>query len=342
MTKIIVDAFGGDDAPLVIIQGARQAVDELGITVILTGDVEKIKQAARDENISLEGIELVNAPDVIPVNEEPTKLLKQYKNSSMAVGFSLLAKGEGDAFVSAGSTGALAVGSTFIAKRIKGIKRAAIAAVIPNQTGCYMLADSGANTECRPEMLRQFAVMGSIYMNKVHGVENPRVGLVNIGTEDTKGSDLQIETNKLLKNAALNYIGNIEARELPLGGCDVAVCDGFTGNIILKLTEGMGKMMKNELKELFLKSFVTKLGAVMVAGQMKAFKSKFDYKEQGGAMLLGVKKPVIKAHGSSDARAIKNAIRQAKVCHESGIIPTIEQALEAIGDTASPEADTEE
>lgn len=342
MTKIIVDAFGGDDAPLVVIQGARQAVDELGITVILTGDEEKIKQAARDENISLEGIELVNAPDVIPVNEEPTKLLKQYKNSSMAVGFSLLAKGEGDAFVSAGSTGALAVGSTFIAKRIKGIKRAAIAAVIPNQTGCYMLADSGANTECRPEMLRQFAVMGSIYMNKVHGVENPRVGLVNIGTEDTKGSDLQIETNKLLKNAALNYIGNIEARELPLGGCDVAVCDGFTGNIILKLTEGMGKMMKNELKELFLKSFVTKLGAVMVAGQMKAFKSKFDYKEQGGAMLLGVKKPVIKAHGSSDARAIKNAIRQAKVCHESGIIPTIEQALEAMGDTASPVADTEE
>lgn len=342
MTKIIVDAFGGDNAPIAIMQGVRQAVDELGVTVILIGDEEKIKKAAREENISLEGIELVHAPDVIPVDTEPTKLLKQYKNSSMAIGFNLLASGAGDAFVSAGSTGALAAGSTFIAKRITGIKRAAIAAVIPNQTGCYLLADAGANTECRPEMLRQFAVMGSIYMNKVNGVENPRVGLVNIGTEDTKGSDLQIETNKLLKNSGLNYIGNIEARELPLGGCDVAVCDGFTGNIILKLTEGMGKMMKNELKELFLKSFVTKLGAVMVSGQMKAFKSKFDYKEQGGAMLLGAKKPVIKAHGSSDAKAIKNAIRQAKICHESGIIPTIEKALEAMNGAAAAEANTEE
>lgn len=340
MTRIIVDAFGGDDAPRAVLQGARQAVDELGVTVILTGDRERIEQAAREDNLSLDGIELVDAPDVIPVDEEPTKLLKQYKNSSMAVGFTLLAQGKGDAFVSAGSTGALAVGATFIAKRLRGIKRAAIAAVIPNQTGCYLLADSGANTECRPEMLRQFAVMGSIYMNKVLGIESPRVGLVNIGTEDTKGGDLQIETNKLLQSANLNYIGNIEARELPLGGCDVAICDGFTGNIILKLTEGMGKMMKNELKDLFLKSFVTKLGAVLVAGQMKSFKSKFDYKEQGGAMLLGVKKPVIKAHGSSDGRAIKNAIRQAKLCHESGIIPTIEEALEAMGPTA-PDTDPE-
>lgn len=340
MTRIIVDTFGGDDAPRAVLQGARQAVDELGVTVILTGDRERIEQAAREDNLSLDGIELVDAPDVIPVDEEPTKLLKQYKNSSMAVGFTLLAQGKGDAFVSAGSTGALAVGATFIAKRLRGIKRAAIAAVIPNQTGCYLLADSGANTECRPEMLRQFAVMGSIYMNKVLGIESPRVGLVNIGTEDTKGGDLQIETNKLLQSANLNYIGNIEARELPLGGCDVAICDGFTGNIILKLTEGMGKMMKNELKDLFLKSFVTKLGAVLVAGQMKSFKSKFDYKEQGGAMLLGVKKPVIKAHGSSDGRAIKNAIRQAKLCHESGIIPTIEEALEAMGPTA-PDTDPE-
>ncbi|MEG2073434.1 MAG: phosphate acyltransferase PlsX [Angelakisella sp.] len=339
MTRIIVDAFGGDNAPLEIIKGARQAVDELGVTVILTGDEEKIKQAADGDKISLVGIEIVHAPDIMPVEEEPTKLLKQYKSSSMAVGFALLAEGRGDAFVSAGSTGALAIGATFVAKRIKGIKRAAIGAVIPNQNGCYMLADSGANTECRPEMLRQFAVMGSIYMNKVHGVENPRVGLVNIGTEDSKGGDLQIETNKLLKTAGLNYVGNMEARELPLGGCDVAVCDGFTGNIILKLTEGMGKMMKNELKEMFLKSFATKLGAICVSGQIKSFKNKFDYKEHGGAMLLGVKKPVVKAHGSSDGTAIKNAIRQAKICHESGIIPTIEQALAAMSDNA---ADTDE
>ncbi|MEG1686574.1 MAG: phosphate acyltransferase PlsX [Angelakisella sp.] len=332
MTRIIVDAFGGDHAPTEIIKGARLATDELGVQVILTGDKAKLEAAAKDCGVSLDGIELVHAPDVIPVDEEPTKLLRQYKNCSMAVGFALLVEGRGDAFVSAGSTGALAVGATFIAKRIHGIKRAAIAACIPNEKGVYLLADSGANTECRPEMLRQFAIMGSIYMNKVHGIENPRVGLVNIGTEETKGSDLQIETNKLLRSTKLHYIGNLEARDLPLGGCDVAICDGFTGNIILKLTEGMGKMMKNQLKEMFLANLVSKLGAVMVAGQLKAFKAKFDYKEHGGAMLLGVKKPVIKAHGSSDARAIKNAIRQAKICHESGIIPTIEQAMAAFVD----------
>lgn len=343
MTKIILDGFGGDHAPLEMIRGARMAMDELGIAVILTGDKDKIAETAKTAGISLEGIEIFHAPTVIPVCEEPTKLLKQYKDCSMAIGFGLLADGTGDAFVSAGSTGALAVGSTFIAKRIKGMKRAAIAACIPNQTGSYLLVDSGANTECRPEMLRQFAIMGSIYMNKVNGVESPRVGLVNIGTEDSKGGDLQIETNKLLKETPfLRYVGNVEARDLPLGGCDVAICDGFTGNVILKLTEGMGKMFKDELKTMFLSSFMTKLGAVLVAGQMKAFKKKFDYKEAGGAMLLGVKKPVVKAHGSSDAVAIKNAIRQAKICHESGIIPTIEQELATLANSAGADADGEQ
>lgn len=338
MTRVIVDSFGGDNAPLEIIKGARLATDELGVQIILTGDESKISSAAAQAGISLAGIEIANAPDVIPVDEEPTKLLKQYKNCSMAVGFAMLAEGKGDAFVSAGSTGALAVGATFIAKRIKGIKRAAIAACIPHENGVYMLADSGANTECRPDMLRQFAIMGSIYMNKVYGIEKPRVGLVNIGTEDSKGCDLQIETNKLLRETDhIRYIGNIEARDLPLGGCDVAVCDGFTGNIILKLTEGMGKMFKNQLKLMFMNSFATKVGALLVSGQLKVFKNRFDYKDHGGAMLLGVRKPVVKAHGSSDSVAIKNAIRQAKLCHESNIIPTIEQALASIVTATSDE-----
>ncbi|WP_274952544.1 phosphate acyltransferase PlsX [Angelakisella massiliensis] len=335
--KIIVDAFGGDHAPVEIIKGCRQAIDELGVEIILTGDEEKIKAAAQENQVDLKGMEIVHAPGVMPVEEEPTKLLKQYSDSSMCKGFQLLADGSGDAFVSAGSTGALVVGASLIVKRIKGIKRAMIGTVIPSQTGCYMLADSGANSECRPEMLRQFAMMGSIYMNRVYGVEKPRVGLVNIGTEDSKGTDLQVETNRLLRDSHLNYIGNIEPREIPLGGCDVAVCDGFTGNVLLKMVEGMGKMFQNELKGIFLTNFATKLGAVLVSGQLKEFKKKFDYKEHGGAMLMGARKPVIKAHGSSDAKAIKNAIRQAKRCCDGNIIKGIEEGL-AVMEAAQAEA----
>ena len=332
MVRIAVDAFGGDNAPLEIIKGAALAVQELGVTVVLTGDKQTIERVSKENNISLEHIEIVHAPVVMPVDEEPTKLLKGYKDSSMYVAFDLVTSGNCDAFVSAGSTGAVAVGATFIAKRIKGVKRTAIGCVIPHEKGCYMLADAGANVECRPEMLRQFAIIGSVYMNKVLGIEKPRVAVVNIGTEDCKGGELQIETNRLLKETNLNFIGNIEARDLPLGGCDVAVCDGFTGNVILKLTEGMGKLMKNELKGMFLKSFTTKLGALCVGGQLKEFKKRFDYKEHGGAMLIGSKRPVIKAHGSSDARALKNAIKQAKLCHESHIIATIEAELSKLSE----------
>ncbi len=329
MAKIILDAFGGDYAPLEVIKGASLAVKEFGVDIILTGSKEKITKLAQENNISMDRIEIVDAPDIMPVCEDPTKLIKsQYSNSSMAVGFNLLAEGKGDAFVSAGSTGAVSVGATFIAKRIKGIKRPAITTVIPCETGRYVLLDSGANSECRPEMLRQFAIMGSIYAKEVLGIANPRVGLVNIGTEDSKGTPLQVETNVLLKSCKeINYIGNIEARDLPLGGCDVAVCDGFTGNIVLKLTEGMGKMMKNSLKSMFMSNTVSKIGAVCVSKQLKEFKVKFDYKECGGAMLLGVKMPVIKAHGSSDARAFRSAIKQAIACVDSKITEVIENSL---------------
>jgi glycerol-3-phosphate acyltransferase PlsX len=219
------------------------------------------------------------------------------------------------------------VGGTLIVKRIKGIKRPALATLIPTTSGAYMLLDVGANAECRPEMLRQFALMGSIYMERIVGVARPRVGMVNIGTEDTKGTQLQIEAGNLLRESALNFIGNVEARELPLGGCDVAVADGFTGNVILKLTEGMGKMFSTELKSMLLASTKAKVAAIMLKGSLNAFRAKMDYAEYGGAPLMGTAKPVIKAHGSSNAKAYKNAIRQAKLYHERGVIAEIQNAI---------------
>ncbi len=327
MMKIAVDAFGGDNAPLDIMKGSEMAVRELGVQIMMAGDVAVMKKVATENNISLEGIELVDAPQVMPVEEDPTKLLKEYNNSSMYKAFELVANGECEAFVSAGSTGAVTVGATFITKRMKGVKRVAIGCVIPTSTGSYMLMDSGANAECRPEMLQQFGMMGSVYMNKVMGVKNPRVALVNIGAEETKGTDLQLGAYERLKASSLNFTGNIEAREIPLGGCDVAVCDGFTGNIILKLTEGMGAMMKNEMKDMFLTSLATKIGALFVKKQLDVFKDKFSAKKYGGAMVVGTQKPVVKAHGSSDSIAFKNAIRQAKLCVDNKIVETLQNAI---------------
>lgn len=330
--KIIVDAFGGDNAPAAVLEGSAQAVKELGVTIVLTGDEEKIRAAAKEQSIDLTGIEIVHAPTVIPVCEEPTQIRRKYKDCSMAKGFQLLAAGEGDAFITGGSTGAMVVGATLIAKRIKGVKRAAIGTIIPNSAGHYMLLDSGANEVCRPEMLCQFGVMGSVYMERIMGIKSPRVGLVNIGTEDSKGTELQVEANKKLAKAGLNYIGNIEPREIPLGGCDVAVADGFTGNVMLKLTEGLAKMFSGELKGMFLSSMGTKLAAVLMKEQVKGFKKKLDAGEVGGALLLGVRRPVIKAHGNSDGRAFKNAIRQAKLCCENGVVEEITRSLSALAE----------
>lgn len=332
MVKIAVDAFGGDNAPLEIMRGSADAVKEYGVEVVLVGDSAKIEQVAKDENIDMKGMIIVDAPNVMPVDEEPTKLTKDYKDSSLYVAFDLVAKGECDALVSAGSTGAITVGSTLITKRMKGIKRVAIACIVPNGSplGHFMIVDAGANSECRPEMLQQFGVMGSIYMKLAMNVERPRVGLVNIGTEECKGTQLQIDAYPLLEKAPLYFIGNVEARELPTGGCDVAVCDGFTGNIVLKTVEGMGKMFKDELINIFMPSFITKLGAVMVGSQLKKIKVKFDHRTTGGAIIIGTKKLVVKAHGSSDAFAFKNAIRQAKVAHENKVIAGIEEAMEVV------------
>lgn len=328
--KIIVDAFGGDNAPLEVIKGSAMAVEQLGVEIILTGDENKIKAAAAENNISLNGISIMHTESVIDIHEEPTSIIKERSDCSMAIGLKALADGEGDAFVSAGSTGALVVGATFIAKRIKGIKRAALAPVMPTDKGYMMLVDAGANVDCRPEMLVQFGIMGSCYMERVLGVKSPKVGLINVGAEDTKGREMDIEAYKMLKEAPVNFYGNLEARDIPLGECEVVVSDGFTGNVALKLYEGMGSYFSHTLKDMLMGSFGGKLAALLIMKKVKAFKKKMDYSETGGAVLMGISKPVIKAHGSSNAKAFYNAIRQAKNCVDGDIIGEITKSLELL------------
>lgn len=320
--RVIVDAFGGDNAPLEVIKGCARAVSELGVNVVLTGSRNKIEKCAAENGISLSGIEIEHTDDVFDIHEEPKEIIKSGSNSSMALGLRLLSEGKGDAFVSAGSTGALVMGATFIVKRIKGIKRVAPSPVMPADKGSFVLVDAGANTECRPEMLVQFAVMGSAYMEKVMGVNKPKVGLLNIGSEETKGRELEIAAYKLLEESGLNFVGNIEARDMPKGEVQVVVTDGFTGNIALKLYEGMGSFFSKKLKWIF--SGLGKIGAIVSLGKIKELRRQMDYKEVGGSALLGVKKPVIKAHGSSDATAFFNAVRQAKKIVDGNVIGEIE------------------
>ncbi len=332
--NIIVDAFGGDNAPLEVIKGAAQAVSELGVEITLTGDEKIIRETAEKNGISLDKMSVIHTESVIDIHEEPTEILKSRNDCSMAVGLKALSEGKGDAFVSAGSTGALVVGSTFIAKRIKGIKRPALAPILPAAQGHVILMDAGANVECRPEMLMQFGIMGSCYMEKVMGISSPKVGLLNVGAEDTKGRELDKEAYRLLKNAPVNFYGNLEARDFPLGACQVAVSDGFTGNIALKLYEGMGSFFSKELKGMLGGSFGGKLAALLIMSKIKVFKKKIDYTEVGGAVLMGVAKPVIKAHGSSNAKAFYNAIRQAKKCVDGKVIEEITKSLEVVNAAA--------
>ena len=323
--KVIIDMYGGDNAPKAPILGAAMAAKELGVDIVAVGNEAEMRKICEENGIS--GFEFIDAPLVMPVCAEPTEVMKSYKESSLAVGLRSLAEGRGDAFVSAGSTGSIVVGATLIVKRIKGIKRAALASVIPGLDRSYMLLDLGANVECRPEMLCQFASMGSIYMNKLEGVENPEVGLINIGAEESKGGELQKEAYKLLKESDLNFIGNVEPRDLPKGVCDVAVADGWTGNIVLKLTEGLVSAFGKKLKGVMMSSLLTKLGALTMKGALTDFKKSMDYTERGGAPLLGIAKPVIKAHGSSDPKAFMNAVRQAKAFYEQDVIGTISAAV---------------
>lgn len=327
--KIIVDAFGGDNAPVEVLKGCAAAVAESDdLEILLCGEEQEIRRAAGENGIALDRMSILPADGVIEMADHPNTILKEKKDCSMAVGLRALHDGLGDAFVTAGSTGAALIGATFLVKRIHGIKRAALASLLPvDPEGQVLLLDVGANADCRPEMLLQFGIMGSKYMSGQMGIENPRVGLLNIGTEETKGGELQLAAYELLKSSRLNFIGNVEARDALTGVCDVLVCDGFSGNIFIKSCEGTVALVMHNLKRIFMKNLLTKAAAGVLMSGLKAFKKKMDYTEVGGAPLIGVTKPVIKAHGSSNARAMKNAVFQAKRFAEAHVVDNIVAAL---------------
>ena len=332
--RVVVDAFGGDNAPTEIIKGAALASNEYSTEITLTGNEKTIKEIIAENDLKFYGeLKIVDTDDVISMHDEPTSLLKAHSESSMALAFKELAEERADAFVSAGSTGAVVVGGTLIIKRIKGVKRPALAGLIPAPKGHYMLMDMGANAECRHEMLCQFGIMASAYLEGVEGKKNPEIGLLNIGTEDTKGGELQKEAYKLMQDAPINFVGNIESREMPKGVCDAVITDGFTGNIALKLIEGSAATLFSLIKEVFYKSLPNKLAALVVKKDLSKVKKLMDSSEVGGAPLLGVRKTVIKAHGSSDAKAIKNAVGQAIKFTETGVIDKISSSLSAMNDS---------
>lgn len=330
--KIIADAFGGDNAPLAVLKGCEMAVKEYGIEIILAGNEEEIKKCAEENSINISGMEILHADEIFKMHDNPKDIIKSKSNTSMAVGLKALAEGVGDAFISAGSTGALVMGSTFIVKRIKGVKRAAFGSALPTTKGKYFfLMDEGANVDCRPEMLLQFGIMASCYAENVMGIENPTVGLLNIGVEESKGGELQLAAYELLKNAPVNFIGNVEARDLMSGVCDVVVADGFSGNVALKMAEGVASSVMKMIKGVFYKNVITKIAALLVLPHMKSVKETMDYKKIGGAPVIGVKKPVFKAHGNSDAEAFKSAIGLAKASVENNFIEKLENNLKTAG-----------
>ncbi len=334
--KIIVDAMGGDNAPEEIVKGAINAAEEFNTEIILVGKGEKIlrvldKMGRKDLP---SGVEIANASQVVEMEDDPTTVTRVKSYSSMTVGLKMLHDGNGDAMVSAGSTGALLSGATLIVKRIKGIRRAALAPIVPSAKGGFLLVDCGANAGCTPEYLLQFGYMGHFYMENLVGRTKPKVGLLNIGTEETKGTDLQKATWALLRDAGekgkINFVGNVEARGAMLGDCDVLVTDGFSGNILLKGIEGVGLLAMDELKKMFLKNMKTKLAAAAIKDELKSFKKRFDSSEIGGTMLLGISKPVIKAHGSSNAYAIRSAIRQAMEVVNSNVCGAIADNIDSM------------
>lgn len=327
--RIIVDAMSGDNAPEQIVYGAVQAANELDIDILFTGDEEKIKKCLKDIDAeNSERIKIYHTPDVITMCDEPTSILKEKRKTSMGLAFDMLAKGEGDAMLSAGNSGALLCGSTLIIKRIKGIKRAALAGVIP--FGRKLLMDSGANAEFKADYLSQYAVMGSIYMSCAFGIKSPRIGLLNNGTEESKGTPEHREAYTLLKNNKyINFIGNIEGRDLYGTDCDVVVTDGFSGNIALKTLEGGGKYFGAEIKKMFKSGLLSAIAYLLVRKKVSKFKDSLDYRIYGGAPFLGVKKTVVKAHGSSDKVAIYHTVKQAVKLVESDLIGQIKNHLDS-------------
>ncbi len=329
--KVLVDAFGGDNAPLEIIKGCILCLEKYeGLRIGLVGNKTIIENVAKKNSLSLEGFEIHNAADVITMEDEAGEIMKSKKESSMAVGLRLLSEGEGDAFLSAGNSGALITGATLIVKRIKGVRRPAFAPVMPSSGGPVLLIDSGANIEVRPEMLQQFGIMGSVYMENVLGVENPRVALANVGTEDHKGGELQHEAFRLLKDSGLNFIGNMEARDIPAGACDVIVADGFTGNVIIKMYEGVAKELMKKIKEMFLKNLKTKLAAAMIKKDIYELKQYFDYNQYGACPVMGAAKPVFKTHGSAKAETIVTSMKSVLDYLENDVTGKITARLESL------------
>ena len=332
--RIIVDAMGGDHAPDSAVLGAIDAAKEFSAEVVLIGRGEDILDCLSRNHIDTlpQGVEIANADDVVDMHDDPATVVKKRKDSSMVLGLRMLAEGQADAFVSAGSTGALLSAATLVVKRIKGIRRAAMSPVIPTKRGSAVLIDCGANAECTPEFLLQFAFMGSYFAQRQLGLEQPRVALLNIGAEDTKGGTLQKETYALLQKASdagyIHFVGNIEARGVPLGEADVVVADGFSGNILLKGIEGTALFMSSMIKDMFKKNIFTKLSALICGDGIRTIKNKLDYRETGGTQLLGITKPVIKAHGSSDARAMRSSVRQAIEAAQANIAEDIQANIE--------------
>lgn len=335
--KLIIDAMGGDNAPLEILKGAALAAEEYKDTeLVLVGREAELRALAAGEKISLEGMTVIDAPEVVTMEDSPRAVVSTKKNSPMAVGLRALAAGEGDAFISAGNTGALMTGATMYVKCVKGVKRGAIATVLPMERP-VLLIDSGSNVTVTPELLLQFGILGTAYMEKVFGVKSPRVGLLNNGTEEHKGTPVMQEAYSLMaKQSGINFVGNIEGKQIPFDGCDVLVTDGFTGNIVLKTVEGVSKFLLKKLKGMYMQNIVTKLSALMVKGKFGELKKEFDASEYGGAPFLGIAKPVFKAHGSSDANAIKNAVGKAREYVLGGVSSLIDEriaeSVSAVGD----------
>ena len=345
--RILIDAMGGDHAPDAIVRGAVDAAKEFDVQIVLVGRGEAILKSLSKlgmDNLP-KGIEIANAEDVVDMHDDPANVVRTRKESSMVVGLRMLANGEGDAMISAGSTGALLSAATLVVKRVKGIRRAAMCPEIPTDNKT-LLIDCGANAECTPEFLLQFAFLGSVYAKQVQGKENPKVGLLNIGAEDTKGTTLQKETYALLQKAhgqkLINFVGNVEARDVPMGAVDVVVADGFSGNILLKAIEGTAGFMSGLLKGIFKKNLLTKLAALVCRDGIRSLKKRMDYREVGGTVLLGITKPVIKAHGSSDARAIRSAVKQAMEAVRGDLTPMLQASMQDLTALTKAVVPTEE
>lgn len=333
--KIAIDAMGGDSAPAAPVKGALLAREKYpDVELVLVGREADILSALREagKNEPPAGVSIQNATEVVEIADDPATAFKKKPDSSLTVGLNMVKNGEADGFVSAGSTGALLAGATLVVKRIRGLRRAALAPTIPTTTGRAVLLDCGANAECTVEYLLQFAYLGSYYASKVLGVDEPRVGLLNIGAEEEKGDTLRKETYQKLKEAHergdLNFTGNVEAKEALLGQCDVIVADGFSGNVMLKTVEGAGKLMSGMLKGMLMKNAGTKAAALLLKGGLKEFKKTLDPNEVGGTALLGISKPVVKAHGSSNELAFCNAVRQAVEVARSGIADDIARDID--------------